>query len=73
MSGRIGVDEIPESTGVGWTPGGKAIVQFRAGACGAGLGEPGIYTVDPMSFERTMVRSASEGASQVRPWYREAN
>jgi hypothetical protein len=35
----------PESVGLGWLPGGRAVVHFRGGVCGNGYSGPGVYAV----------------------------
>jgi hypothetical protein len=61
---------VDESTGVGWSPDGKAILRLRGGSCGEGSEQPGTYVVDPASGERTILRPESDPLSQTFLWLR---
>jgi hypothetical protein len=51
-----------ETSAIGWTPDGTAIVGFWEGACGAGTDQPGTYLVDPASGRRRRIHPYSRGA-----------
>jgi hypothetical protein len=49
--------DAPNTSAVGWLPDGRALV-YIAGpepGCGTGEPEPGVYAIDPDTFERTRV------------------
>jgi hypothetical protein len=72
VDGQPGIPTVG-STGLGWAPDGRAIVQFSTGACGPGSENPGIYLVDPATSERTLVHAENDPAAQLASiWTRQA-
>jgi hypothetical protein len=47
--GRPVADADLETSAVGWTPDGRAVIGIWPGACGAASPQPGTYLVDPAS------------------------
>lgn len=47
--------KAPESVALGWSSGGRAVVQLLEGACGYGYDKPGVYLIDPHSGSHRLV------------------
>lgn len=45
--GQVPWWDAPESTAVGWTPDGTAIVAAHSAGCGVGAEQPGLYLLEP--------------------------
>jgi hypothetical protein len=73
VDGMATIGDGVESMGLGWASDGRAIVQLRGDACGAGADVPGTYLVDPASGARTLVRAASSLSSATYTWRLEGN
>lgn len=65
----VGEDGV-STTGIGWAPDGRMLVQFGPGLCGSGIDEPGTYAVDADTGARELVRADPEGRSIAARWER---
>ena len=62
------LDTTVDSRALGWTDDGKAIVHFGPGACGSGVTDPGVYLVDPVTLERTLVVPLPRSSAAAWLW-----
>jgi hypothetical protein len=47
VGGGVTIADAPESTALGWTAAGRAIVSLPSGGCGKAFARPGVYLVTP--------------------------
>jgi hypothetical protein len=62
--GGGGLRGAAESRGLGWTHGGRAVVQLMVGRCGPG-GPPGVYLVEPEGAPSLLVRVPEDSAARA--------
>jgi hypothetical protein len=58
MKRQFGTSSTTESLALGWLGSRRAVVQFPFGACGSGMGVPGVYVV-PQSSKPQLLRPVS--------------
>ena len=68
IDGRGGLADAVESSGVGWAPDGRAIVELGTGVCGAGAAEPGVHLLDPVDLRTEVVIPLADPQPTVHLW-----
>jgi len=49
VTGQRSLARAPESVALGWTRGGRAVVELPKGGCGSGTRRAGVYAIEPIS------------------------
>lgn len=68
VDGHPGLRGAVESSGIGWSPDKRAIVQLGTGVCGAAAKQPGVDLVEPGSLDRQLVIPQPERGPSVHLW-----
>ena len=69
VTGERNLRGVPESIGLGWTRGGRAIVYFPQAACGAGIERPGVYILPPRPGGRPrLLVETDDSVGLIRLW-----
>ena len=68
IDGRAGLADAIESSGIGWSPDGRAVVKLGTGVCGAAADEPGVHLFDPADRRTELVITLSDPRPTVHLW-----